>query len=170
MGVEKYNTRPKIKLELTVTDNVLESIGWVGLLFIWAWVIANYSKLPGTIPIHFNSSGHPDGYGSKESIIILPVIATIIFAAMTLLNRVPHIFNYLSEITAENALRQYTNATRMMRCLKVIVIIIFGFISFGTIQSSVGESEGLGMWFLPFTLGMAIIPSAYFIIRSARTK
>lgn len=168
--MKKYKARPKIKIELTATDKVMEIIGWLGLSAIWVLILTNYSNLPESIPTHFNGSGQPDRFGAKGSIIISPVIATFVFLFMTLLNSMPHIFNYLVEITEENALSQYTNATKMMRYLKLIIVVIFGLISIGTIQSSTRQSDGLGVWFLPFTLGIIFIPMAYFIIKSLRTK
>ena len=44
--------RPKIKLKLNKTDKILEIIGWVFLLGIWIFTIANYSELPEKIATH----------------------------------------------------------------------------------------------------------------------
>ncbi|MEJ7692363.1 DUF1648 domain-containing protein [Daejeonella sp.] len=162
--------RPKIKIELTAFDIALETLGWLALLAFWILVLANYPNLPDNIPTHFNGSGQPDRYGAKGNIFTLTIVASMLFLFMTLLNRMPHVFNYLVEITTENALRQYTNATKMMRFLKVTIVLIFGLISFETIQSSMGESEELTFWFLPLTLGMIFIPIAFFIIKSIKIK
>ena len=37
-------------------------------------------------------------------------------------------FNYPSQITKENAVHQYTNATRMIRVLKLVIVVLFGLI------------------------------------------
>ena len=79
-------------------------------------------------------------------------------------NKYPHVFNYQSEITDENALHQYTNATRLIRFLKLTIVIIFGLIVFRTIQNVSGNADGLGTWFLPLTLGMIFIPIIYFLM------
>lgn len=162
--------RPRIKIELTVTDKVVEIIGWLSLLTIWALVISSYSNLPDTIPTHYNGVGKADGFGSKTNILILPLIATILFVGMTILNKFPYIFNYPTNIIIENALRQYTSATRMLRYMKLILVILFGLIAFKTIQGVNGQSFGLGVWFLPLTMGLIFIPLAYFITKSIRTK
>ena len=162
--------RPKIELELSSTDIVLEVIGWIAVLFIWVLIISSYSHLPDTIPIHFNGSGKPDGFGGKANILALPILATVIFIGLTILNRFPFVFNYPTIITEENAFRQYTNATRLVRYLKLIVVVIFGLIVYKTIQSTQGQSDGLGVWFLPLTLGAVFIPLAYFAIKSFKIK
>ncbi len=162
--------RPKIRIELTTTDKVVEILGWSVILAIWIFTIASYSSLPDTIPIHYNGAGEADGFGSKINMLVLPFISTILFVGMTIANKFPQVFNYPTKITEENALRQYINATRMMRFLKLVLVVLFSLIAFKTIQSTRVQSAGLGIWFLPLTMGLIFIPLTYFIIKSFRSK
>jgi uncharacterized membrane protein len=162
--------RPKIKLELTTIDKAFEIVGWFIIAIVWGLIITNYANLPDTIPTHYNGLGQVDGFGGKATILTLPLIATILFIGLTVLNKFPHVFNYPTKITQGNAFRQYTNATRLMRYLKLIVVFIFGIIAFKTIQNANGEADGLGVWFLPLTLGLIFIPLIYFIVKSLKTK
>ena len=162
--------RPKLKVQLTTTDKLLELLGWGVLLALWVWTGTSYSSLPDSIPTHFNAAGEADDYGRKASIFGLPVVASLLYIGLTLLNRVPHIFNFPTPVTQENALIQYTNATRMIRSLKLILVVVFGGISFQTIQQANGETDGLGVWFLPVTLGLIFLPLIYFVIKSFQTK
>jgi hypothetical protein len=162
--------RPKIKRELTPADRIAEFAGWLCIAAFWGLIATKYAALPPVISTHYNAAGHADGSGAKATILILPVIATVLFAGMTLLNQFPHIFNYPVKITKENALIQYTNATRMIRYLKLVIVVIFGFIAFQTIQAAGGHADGLGIGFLPLTLGLAFIPLTYFIIKSFKAR
>lgn len=160
------NERTKIKLELTTFDKTLEILGWTSILAIWVWTITNYTNLPDTIPIHYNGVGHADGFGGKDNFLTLPLIATVLFIGLTILNKFPHVFNYPTNITEDNALRQYTNVTRLLRYLKFIIVVIFGLIALQTIRNVNGQTSGLGIWFLPMTLGLIFIPLTYFLIKS----
>ena len=162
--------RPKLKLELTQADKTVEIIGWLLIFAVWGLTIINYQSLPDIIPTHYNGAGVADGFGNKWMILTLPLVATVLFIGLTILNKFPHIFNYPTEITADNALRQYTNATRLIRYLKVIIVVIFGLIAFQTIRHANGQTEGLGIWFLPMTMGLIFIPLIYFFIKSTKTK
>ena len=162
--------RPKLKVQLTTTDKLLELLGWGVLLALWVWTGTSYSNLPDSIPTHFNAAGEADDYGRKASIFGLPVVASLLYIGLTLLNRVPHSFNFPTPVTQENALIQYTNATRMIRSLKLILVVVFGGISFQTIQQANGETDGLGIWLLPVTLGLIFLPLIYFVIKSFQTK
>ena len=164
------NDRPKIKLSLTPTDKIVEGIGWLAICGIWILALGNYADLPEIIPIHFNGFGEADRFGAKPNILILPIISTLIYIGMTVLNKYPHIFNYPTSITEKNALSQYTSATKMIRFLKLIMVLILGFIVFETIQIVNGKSDGLGVWFLPIILGMIFIPIGYYLIKAKSTN
>ena len=164
------NKRPRMKLQLNQTDKILEVLGWVSVVGIWALTLTNYSILPEIIPIHFNGAGKADGFGNKTHIFVLPIISSLLFIGFTILNKRPHIFNYPSQITKENALRQYTNATRMIRVLKLVIVLLFGLIVFREIQNVNGHANGLGAWFLPFTIGVFLILTLYFLMMSMKDK
>ena len=162
--------RPKIKLIPTIVDKLAELLGWLILLLLWGWTFTHFSDLPDTIPTHFNATGEADGFGSKASIIGLPLIATLLFIGLTVLNRYPHIFNYPSPVTQNNALRLYTLATRMLRYLKLVLVLVFGGIELMTIQHATGKGAGLGVWFLPLTLVLVFLPLIYFVVKSVQTN
>lgn len=164
------STRPKRKLELTRIDKTVEMVGWLSIVAIWVLTIANYTSLPETIPIHYNAAGQADGFGGKATIFTLPLIGTFLFVGLTVLNQFPHVFNYPINITEENAIIEYTKATRLIRYLKLIIVVIFGLIDFKTIQNATGEANGLGIWFLLLILGLIFIPLAFYIITSIREK
>jgi len=157
-----FLSRPKIKLQLSFSDKIFELIGWILLTALWIFTIVNYYTLPKTIPIHFDFSGNPDRYGDKSNMLVLAIIPTVLFFAMTILNKYPHIFNYPVKITPENAPRQYSLATRMIRYLKIIIVLIFGVISIQTTRNALGEINGIGTWILSLVITLSFIPVIYF--------
>lgn len=159
-------TRPRVSLNLSASDRFLEYLGWMMILALWFYTLYMYSELPEIIPTHFNAAGKADGFGKKSSILLLPFIATILYVGLTLLNRYPHVFNYAENVTQENALRLYTTATRTIRYLKVIIVIVFALIVYFTVGYSEGNTRNPGMWLLPVILLLTAIPLIYYAIRS----
>ncbi len=145
-------SRPRIQIPLNNTDRFLEFSGWAFLAVTWGYLIFNYGALPETIPTHFNASGHADGFGSKISIILLPVIATVFYAGLTFLNRFPHVFNYPRAVTPQNAGVLYRRATLIIRYLKLGLVLLFGIVTYKSIGVSLGREKGLGVWLLPVIL------------------
>ncbi len=166
----KMSERPKIKLALSTTDKLIEIIGWLSVIGIWVSTVANYSALPEKIPIHYNAAGEADGFGGKVTILTLPLIATILFVSMSVLNKYPEIFNYPTTITEENARTQYNSATRLIRVIKAIIVLIFTVISYRTIQTATSKADGLGVLFLPITLALIFIPIIYYVYKSFKAK
>ena len=162
--------RPFIIIKPTKTDNLIELFGYLILVAFWITIILSYNKLPEQIPIHYNGLGEVDNYSKKTSIFLLPIIGTFLFIILTLISKNPESFNYNIEITEENAESQYKNSIRMMQIMKIIVIVLFFLIDFKTIKTSMGKSEGLGIWFLPFTLTLVFIPIIYFAYKSKKMK
>lgn len=169
-STEQMQDRPRVKIHLTSIDLTCEILGWILVLGMWLLTLNKYGTLPDRIPIHYNILGEADGFGKKSAIITLPLISTILFIVLTILNKFPHIFNYPTTITEKDALKQYTNATRMLRCFKLVIVFTFGLISFKTIQISEDNSAKLGIWMLPLILCLIIIPMIYFTIKSNRIK
>jgi uncharacterized membrane protein len=162
--------RPKIKLELTIADKIIELVGWISIVLVWIFTTTHFNQIPDIIPIHFNGAGQADGFGGKATIFTLPIISTLLFLLLTWLNNFPQLFNFPTNITKENALQQYIFATRLIRYTKVIVVVIFGMIEFKTIQNVNGKADGLGIWFLPIAIGMIFIPLIVYVIISKKAQ
>ena len=162
-------TRPKIKLQLSVLDRYLEKASQLLLICTWGLVLYVFSRSADIIPTHYDAHGNINDYGSKWTMFIAPFIATALFFGLTRLNRYPHIFNYMVRITAENARRQYTLATRMMRCLKLSVIIVVFIVVLFTSRKG-GAAQGPGLWFLPFIYILFLTPTVVLMVKSFKAK
>jgi uncharacterized membrane protein len=150
--------RPLIRLKLSTSDKIVELLGWMAIIGLWVLIIGNYSELPEKIPTHFNYAGKVDAYGNKVNVLILPIIASVLFVGLTILNQFPQLFNYPVTITEANAEKQYKAATKLLRYLKLIIVFVFGMIAFVTLKEARANSEAYYVWLLPLVLGMLFIP------------
>ena len=135
---------------------------------VCVYTIVEYTHLPKTIPIHFNSAGVADGLGNKSTILTLPIILVILTILMSLVSKFPHQFNYPNKITPENALRQYKLATNLIRYLKLAIVFIFSQITVSTIWIANGKKTGLGVWFLPLSIGIIFTLIILFVFQSKK--
>lgn len=160
--------RHKIKLKLTIVDKAIEVLGWLCLAGIWLGTIIYYPELPEQIPTHYSLAGEADRFNSKTYLLFLPMLASILAIGLTILNRFPHRFNYPAIITPHNAEVQYTNATRMIRFLKLSITLAFGLILFEMLPFIEGDINSLGTWSLPLIFIIILAPIVYFIVLGAR--
>jgi len=161
--------RPRINIPLQSYDYALEILAASGFLALIGLPLFHYGQLPEQIPTHFGPDGMPDKFGPKISLWLLPVIGLFIYGLMTFLNRRPDWFNYPVKITAENAARQYGLAVRMIRLLKALVMLLFAYLVWGTINVANGGSDGLNNWVLAIPLATVGTAVGYMIV-SATNK
>ncbi|NOU66833.1 DUF1648 domain-containing protein [Paenibacillus sp. LMG 31461] len=162
--------RPIIPFSRSKAETILDVISLLVIVSMIAYVAYEWRNLPDRIPMHFNGKGEIDGWGNKMSLIALPLIGIIVYVGLTLLSKVPHVYNYPTPITAQNARGQYQNARLFMNSLKAVIVILFGFIEWSVIQSArVGNGE-LNGWVLGFILLMLFGTIIFFIIRSIQLK
>ena len=144
--------KPILRIEKNIYDRIIEFIGVLFLVALIAIPVIYYKQLPDRIPVHFNGAGEADGFGGKSSIWIFPAVGLFIWLLMTIVAAFPNIFNYPVKITQQNAPVQYRLAVRLIRIMKVVILLMFSFISFRTIQTAVGKAAGIGKVFLPVFL------------------
>ncbi len=163
-------TRPEIQIKLSDFDKSLRLLSTLFLVILFCLASFVYLKSPDIIPSHFNVSGKPDDFSDKSMIFILPFIGLITYFGFNQLVKFPHIFNYPTSITKNNAERQYTLAVKMIRFLQLTVLIIFTVIILVTYLIIIGISDGLGIWFIPLFLSMVGIPILITLIQSFKIK
>ena len=149
--------RPKIKVPYQSIDILLELLSITVLLLLFGYTIFEYTSLPETIPTHFNAKGEADDFGNKLTLWLIPAIALVLYIGIFIVNLFPHTHNYMVNITEENALKNYTLSTRVLRIVNLFTVLILGVITYKIIASAKGESFSLGSWFLPVVLSMSVV-------------
>src|SRR6478609_4883542 len=150
---------PKININLTAFDKFLDNAAWFLLALLWSYTIYSLINLPETIPVHFNSSGLPDRFGSKGLVIVLPIISTFVVVGLHFLNKVPHLHNQAIKVNPKNAEALYLNSTRMLRFIKISILLVFILVS-TAFQS--GSTLSLS-WLLPVLCVLFLGPTIYYV-------
>ncbi len=164
--------KPKLIIEKKTTDRFLDYGGILILALFWAYAISNYLQLPDTIPVHFDLKGRPDGYGGKLTLLALPLLTTVLWIGLFILNRFPHIFNFPVKITPENAYRQYQLATRFIRVTNLSLVIIFFVVELMMVVSAreAGFHPALSVLLILFILMFSMVPMIIYFVKSANAK
>jgi len=162
--------RPSLNIQPSKLDKFLEIIAVVLLLSLWLscfWALQHIGpeKL---LPIHFNLKGIPDKYGSKNSLLLPPIMATVLYSGITFLNKFPETFNYIRPITMENAHAAYTRATRLMRWLKIGLVFVFCYLEASILLEAYNIKPGLSNYFSLFFLTILLLPTAWYLIQTIR--
>lgn len=162
--------RPVIKLPRTALDNCLETVSVLGL-FAMVYLLARYwPVLPAIVPTHFGPAGQPDGWGKKISLFVNLSIGLFLYLGLTILYRFPHIYNYLYTINEANAQVQYRLARSLISGLKAGVILIFTYGEWAAIRTALGQTTGLGPWFLFIVMVFSLGPILFYLYKSYQAE
>lgn len=161
--------RPILHLKPSPTAKFLDWFGFACIAIMWIITLTQYSSLPSTIPLHFNFKGEIDSYGSKSTLFILPAVMTVVVILLSFLNTKPHIFNYPTKITEENAERQYRNATNLIRIIKTVISVFSILFVIEIIRSAKAQHSTLSWWMIALFIVSMIVPVMVSIF-SARSK
>jgi uncharacterized membrane protein len=149
--------RPKIKVPFESVDIIMECISVALLLLMWLYVLMEYPKLPETIASHFNANGEPDGYSKKTFIWLIPSLTLVMYLGLFILNKFPHLHNYMVNITEENVLKNYRFSTKIIRIVNMLTIALLSYITYQIIESAKGKDFSLGSCFFAIVIGSSIL-------------
>ncbi|MBG3874809.1 DUF1648 domain-containing protein [Staphylococcus xylosus] len=75
------------------------------LLTLYTWI--NYSDLPKMVPIHYDLYNHPDGWGDKNSLFLIPFIGLMIWFLMySLYKYYPKLINLDIKLKGEQSTKK----------------------------------------------------------------
>jgi len=163
-------TKPKINPPLRSVDIIIEALAAICLIYMVTQLIVVYPEIKQQVPTHFGTNGTPDAWGSKTSLILIPVVSIVIYAGLTILNKYPYIFNYPVPITEENASKQYQLAKSLITALKFTTTGLFLYIQLQTISVVKEIQTGLGTYFLIIILIGSFIPIIIYFILASKNK
>ena len=158
------NNRPKIKVPLEPLDIIVDMISGTLFVLIIIYTIMNYGALSETIPTHFNASGVADSFGNKNFVWLLPSLGIVMFIILFVLNKYPHLHNYMVNITEDNALKNYRFSTRIVRFTNLFMAILFAVIQYVMIEQGKGHDVSLSGWFIPIIIGLSVLLPIYILI------
>jgi uncharacterized membrane protein len=85
----KSEDRPKYIPVSAKRDSALRLAAFLLILFEWISAVYFYFQLPEIISVHFDFHGEMDRTGGKIQFLIIPVIATVLYAIFTILVKYP---------------------------------------------------------------------------------
>ena len=163
--------RPRI--HLPPSDEVERALSLAAALALFALLVGTawaWRSLPMVIPIHFGFSGEADSWAERPFVLLLSLIGAALYALLTVLARVPHLYNYPWSITPENAARQYLLARRLVLALRVVIVFTFLGLLAGTTWVALGGGRGLGAWFLPAVLSCLGLTLGWYFVRAHHAR
>lgn len=114
----------------------LDTLAIAALVALWAETLVTLPGLPDMVPTSFGNDGSPLAFGSKYGFLLLPVIATLVYAIVTLTLRMKTIVvNVPFEISPERLAALMPMHRFVQRLIRIELLV--GFVA---LQLSILES------------------------------
>ena len=153
-----------MKIRMRPYDIVLNILCILLLIGVVIYLIVRWSSIPEQIPGHYNLGGEVTRWDSKETLIVLPIIAGIIFIGFSVLEQFPQVWNTGVRVTQENMFRVYSILKTLLSTIKLLIVSTF--VSITIIQSL---ALGLSWWVLIYP-ALILGTVVYNIIRLVKAR
>lgn len=130
-----------------------------------------YGRLAGVrLPIHYNLQGQADGWGGREFLWSLPLLAVGFYVALSVAERLPRLFHYPVKVTPANADALWVLAVGLLRHLKCLVTLLFAYIGLSSLFLALGRTAGPNeAVMMAFTAGLFLV-FGYFLLKMTALK
>lgn len=152
-------------MKKSLLDKSLNRLCLLILLGTAVFLTLYWKSIPPEVPMHYNAVGEIDRWGSRKSLLVLPIISWLIYGLMTVVEQIPSAWNTGVKVTAENRERVYALLGHMLSTLKLLVTVMFAWIVIWC-----ALARPLPVWFLPVVLAAVFGDMAYWLIRVFRAR
>ncbi|CAD8104711.1 unnamed protein product [Paramecium sonneborni] len=134
------------------------------LILCWAFFHQSFVYLNEKVPTEFDYYGNAVRYADKNILYALPAVMTISYIILTILQFVPHRFNYdCVGLTVYNAQEIYRTTRMTLLSCKLITEFLFTYITFTMLQVVQYQCEAQRMYYaFVFILPYLIIGVCYY--------
>ena len=154
-----------MKIKRKKFDNILNIFSLIILVSTILFLIITWSKIPDTIPMHYDSAGNIDRFGSKLEILVLPIIILIVYTFITIIEKFPEAWNTGIKVTEENKERVYSTLLHLISTIKFIMV---GMVAYLTVHTAL--SLELSAWVTPVFVLAIFGNCVYWIWKLFRVK
>lgn len=127
-------------------EKIYTTITAIVVALIILFIIAVWSKVPATIPTHYDALGRMDSEGSKWTILVFPIIAIPLYSLLNFFAKHPEWGNYPARINENNAAAMYLANRQLLRMLQCGTTLLLFLIALEMILVGLDWKNTVGIW------------------------
>ena len=149
------------KSRLDITLNILCLAVLIG---VSVYLAVTWRRIPELVPMHYNSAGVIDRFGSKKGLIALSIIPWAVYIIFTAVQFIPKsMWNTGFAVTDEDRERVYALSVHCLNSVKLMIILLM---SYCNLTSAAGV--GFSGWCVFALIAAALGTLFYWIGRTVR--
>lgn len=154
-----------VKIRSSSADKTMQILCLALMLGVSVYLIAGWSSFPEQVPMHYDGSGEIDRWGGKGEMILLILLWWGMYLVLSVIERVPQIWNTGVKVTAENQERVYWTLKYMIVTLKLVMTTFFA-----VLIINITLCRPLDWWYTPVFAAAVFGDMFFWIVRLVRAK
>ena len=146
-------------------DFFVETCCLLCLIGVLIYLVIAWQHIPQKVPGHYNALGEIDKMTSKGTLIALHITSWIMYIGLSVIAKLPQIWNTGVKLTEENKEKVYRILKSMLGTVKLLTVITFAYL---TVNSAMAKP--LPVLFLPIFLCLMLGSLIFFIVKLVTTK
>ena len=159
-----------VQTHKTRIARVSDMIGIVLFLEVICYTVFQWNRLPEEVPIHFNGAGEVDNYGSKWSLLLVPMISVGLFALLEFLERHPEWHNYPGRLNETNAPQFYQSSRELLNRVKNLSLLLMAYTQWEIVRVGLGDSNAMSQWGFGSILALMFIVIYIGVVQQRKIK
>ena len=142
----------------------------VGVAAGFAIVLTSWKTMPSRIAIHYNLAGQPNGYGSPQTLLLLPAVAGTMWLLFAVVRRAPSLYNL--PVSADHPRRGQVAAvaSELIGALSILITWSFALMTWSAVEGG----RRTAIWHPPMLLCTVLLTvgtpafCAFYLVRMRR--
>ncbi len=152
------NTKEDLKSASNLYQKILDILSLLLLLGMFLFLFLYWNRIPEKIATHYNFRGQADGFGGKNTLLLLPVLAILLYLLLMFVSRIPSAWNLPVRITPFNKHWVYQNVKSLLSTMKFCIMLTYAQLSY---CSAVQKDAG----FFPVLVILVMFVFLFYFIR-----
>jgi uncharacterized membrane protein len=145
-------------------DWLLEGVAAAAVVAAALEIAMRWNALPAKIPTHFGMDGRANGWGGRDSLLVLLASTVVMFVLLTIAGKYQRLVNIPVKVD-----REAPEAKRLIRSLAIVIKAVlsagFFWITHVTLAIAMRQRTAMGRVFLPVFLAGVVVPVIYYCVR-----
>lgn len=155
------------KIPFTITQIIVQIAATIFVLATALLLWRTWPQLPETVPTHFGFSGQPDAWGSKNTLLLLPIVSALLYLLLTVLLFFPKIWNLPYRYNADNVVWTMQQMRSMMIWINAACTAIFSYLTIYSALLAIAANPNPSATYAIIITGQGGLPSMTLLISIA---
>ncbi len=146
-------------------DVIIDILCLALLVGVFLYLRINWDRFPAQVPAHYGIYGEIDRWGDKTELLTMPIMASLLYIFLRVIEQFPAMWNTGVDVTEENKEIVYRILKNLLQAIKLLIVTVFILIA---VLASLAIP--LPIWFLVAYMALILGTILFFCMQLRRHR